>query len=258
MLKIRIVGNLKGLAAVTQSLPLILACPGQYIHRRLWRWMLNTVTYHPGLSLHSILHFVCKFIESVRIMICVSWLSHLKAIKWKVCLNTFISMSSWWLRSCRLHRVCVRWLQLAEQWSPVLTGLWWLSNQCTKRSCGLLFFSMRGLMSSFACWPFSSVPSHVFWQEGLYRGAGISVGIFPISSTFLLQTLLEFCLLAYVQYWFIYSPHPRFTLCQSVEFCSFMASLSGLGEFFFVFFCGSSEVCFYLFNFLSSLHSREI
>ena len=39
--------------------------------------------------------------------------------------------SSWGLRPYRLHRLHSWWLHLAWQWSPTLTGLWWLFHHCT-------------------------------------------------------------------------------------------------------------------------------
>ena len=41
-------------------------------------------------------------------------------------------LSGWWLRLCRLpYHYYGWWLHLAWQWSPTLSGLWWLSHQCT-------------------------------------------------------------------------------------------------------------------------------
>ena len=62
-------------------------------------------------------------------MASVVWLSPLEAIQhvW-----LFLPpLSSWRLRPYRLHRHYGRWSHLAWQWSPTLTGLWWLSHQCT-------------------------------------------------------------------------------------------------------------------------------
>ena len=52
-------------------------------------------------------------------------------------------LSSWRLRQYRLHCLYGWWSHLAWQWSPTLTGLWWLSHRCTLRSCSLLFSWMR-------------------------------------------------------------------------------------------------------------------
>ena len=55
------------------------------------------------------------------------------------------------------------------QWSPVLTGLWWLSHQCTLWGLvvGCFLEWEDWLWLHFARWPFSTVLSLVFRQEWL-------------------------------------------------------------------------------------------
>ena len=60
----------------------------------------------------------------------------------------------------------------------------------TMRSCGLQFSWIRSLIiDCFACWPFSTGLSQVFWQES-YRDIKISLGTFPTA-----------CLLELLQNW---------------------------------------------------------
>ena len=56
------------------SFPLTPACPGQYTHRILRRWMSNIDTCQSGLPI-PLFTFCSRLIESVRIMACVVWLS---------------------------------------------------------------------------------------------------------------------------------------------------------------------------------------
>ena len=61
------------------------------------------------------------------------------------------------------------------------------------RSCGLLFSWMRSLISDrFACWPFSTLLTHVFWQECLTETPESVCVPFPLLG------LLELCQLAYL------------------------------------------------------------
>ena len=61
------------------------------------------------------------------------------------------------------------WSQLAWQWNPTLTGLCWLSYQCTLWDPVVTVFLNEKLdlwfWVRFACWPLSAVPSQVFWQD---------------------------------------------------------------------------------------------
>ena len=61
----------------SQSFPLTLACPGQYIHRSFWRWMSNIYTSQSGLPI-PLFTFCNKLIESVKMMACIFWLSPLR------------------------------------------------------------------------------------------------------------------------------------------------------------------------------------
>ena len=120
---------------------------------------------------------------------------------------------------------------------------------CTMRSCALLFSWMRSLISDcFACWPFSTVLSQVFWQKCLVEMSELVWVPFPVLG------LLELCQLAYLQYWVLcvwpIQDLPRPSLHP---FVSFTASWSGLWGFFY-----GTEVCFDLLHFLSGLHWWEV
>ena len=90
------------------------------------------------------------------------------------------ALPSWWLVPCRLH------------WSPTLTGLWWLSHQCTP---GILRFAVflnekLGLWLCFACWPFLTAPF-----SGFLAGETPELVWVP----FLIPGLLELCQLEYLR-----------------------------------------------------------
>ena len=56
---------------------LTLACPGQYIHRSFWRWMSNINTSRSRLPI-PLFTFCNKLTESVKMMVCIFWLSPLR------------------------------------------------------------------------------------------------------------------------------------------------------------------------------------
>ena len=61
-------------------------------------------------------------------------------------------------------------IDLAWQWSATQTGLWWLIHQCTLWDLAVGCFLVNeklDLWLRFACLPFSTVISQVFWQECL-------------------------------------------------------------------------------------------
>ena len=106
------------------------ACPGQYTHRSFRRWVSTIDTFQSGLPIHF------SFFAASPLNIW-GW--------WHVWSNCHIlkqssgwegellppPLSSWRLRPYGLHGL-YRWCShLAWQWSPTLTGLWWLSHQCT-------------------------------------------------------------------------------------------------------------------------------
>ena len=99
----------------------------------------------------------------------------------------------------------------------------------------------------FACWPFLTVLSQVFWQECLIEmSESVSV---PLP----LLGLSEFLQLAYLLYWVLCLPHPRLAPSQSASLCvfhGFMELVVGIFD--------STEVWFDLLNFLSCLHWWEV
>ena len=74
------------------SFPLTLACPGQYTHRSLRRWMSNIDTCQSGLP-NPLFTFWSRLIESVRMMACVVWLSPSETIQRRACVTAFISIA---------------------------------------------------------------------------------------------------------------------------------------------------------------------
>ena len=54
----------------TCSFPFTLACPGQYIHRSLWRWMLTIETFQSGLLISLFSLSLSLSFSSVRSLIC--------------------------------------------------------------------------------------------------------------------------------------------------------------------------------------------
>ena len=57
------------------------------------------------------------------------------------CFHLHCQDGGWDCKSCTVFNGW--WLHLAWQWSPTMTGLWWLSHQCTLwliRSCSSFFF----------------------------------------------------------------------------------------------------------------------
>ena len=164
-----------------RSLPFTPACPG-HTPRNFRRWMLTIDTFQSGLPV-PLFTFCSKLIESVRMMACVVWLSPLEAKLhvWQLP----PPLSSWMLRPYRLHRLYGLWSHLAWQWSPTLTGLWWLSHQCTL--ClwlwGLTvccFLEWEAWSLTLFCLPAildSAFPR--FLAEVSRRDAGISLGTFP-------------------------------------------------------------------------------
>ena len=87
-------------------------------------------------------------------------------------------LSGWWLRLCRLpYRYYGWWLHLAWRWSPTLSGLWWLSHQCTLWDPVVFLNEKLDLWIHFACWLNNAFPSFL---AGLScRGVRISACTFP-------------------------------------------------------------------------------
>ena len=108
---------------------------------------------------------------------------------------------------------------------------------------------MLDLRLCFACWPFLSMLSQVFWQEHL-KEMPESVWVF-----FSLLGLLELCQLAYLQYWVLCLTHARVgpSQPQSASLCVFHSFMGWVVGIF-----NSNEVCFDLFHFLSGLHGWEV
>ena len=107
---------------------------------------------------------------------------------------------------------------------------------------------MRSLISdSFACWPFLTVLSQVFWQECfIEKPESVWLPLVPHLS------LLELCQLAYLQYWVLCLTHPRLAPSQPAFLCVFHRFMGwDVGIFY------STKVCFHLFLFMSGLHWWE-
>ena len=137
------------------------------------------------------------------------------------CFHLHCQTWGWDHTGCSLHGW---WSHLAWQWSPTLTGLWWMSHKCTlcnlAVSCFflLLLFFLKGkldLWLRFACLPFSTVLSHVFWQECL-RETPESVWV-----PFQILGLLELYQLAYLKFWVLCLSYPRLAPSQSASLCVF-------------------------------------
>ena len=90
-------------------------------------------------------------------------------------------LPNWQSRPYRLHCLHGWWSHLAWQWSPILTGLWWLSHQCTLwgpvvccffewETWSLTLFCLRAILNS-TCPSFLAGVSH--------RDARISLFTFP-------------------------------------------------------------------------------
>ena len=105
------------------SFPLTPACPGQYTHRILRRWMSNIDTCQSG---PPIPFFTCcsRLNESVRMMACVVWLSSLEAIQRGtcVCFHFHCQAGDWVLIGFTAFVDGGR--ILLKQWIPALTDLW--------------------------------------------------------------------------------------------------------------------------------------
>ena len=114
-----------------------------------------------------------------------------------------LPLSSRRLRLYRLHCLHEWWLQLVWQWSPTLSGLWWLSQQGALWGLAVFLCEKLDLRLHFSCWPFYTVLSHIFWQECLVEMLESVWVLFPL----LALDLLEFCQLAYLQCWVLFLPH---------------------------------------------------
>ena len=82
----------------------------------------------------------------------------------------------------------------------------WAAGHC--QQCRPKF---SGRSVSLSCWPLSTVPSQVFWQECLTELLESLWVPLP------LHGLLELCQLACLQYWVLCLTHPRLALSQSLD-----------------------------------------
>ena len=134
-------------------------------------------------------------------------------------------LSSWRLRQYRLHCLYGWWSHLAWQWSPTLTGLWWLSHQCTLWDLAVCCF-VEWEAWSLTSFCLLAILDGVFPSTlaGVsHRDAGIGLGIF---TTPWFAWALSAGILA-VQYWVLCLTHPRLALSQSATLC--LSRLQGVG-----------------------------
>ena len=79
-------------------------------------------------------------------------------------------LSGWRLRPYRIHCLHGWWSHLVWQWNPTLTGLWWLSHQCTLWDPVVTVFLNEKLdlwlWVHFASWPLSACSALILRFSG--------------------------------------------------------------------------------------------
>ena len=168
----------------------------------------------------SIFSFCSKIIDSLRMMACVVWLSHLEAIQYMGdCSHLHRQAGGWDCIGCIVFVDGSRTLpdtvtvKPHPDWSFTLCD-WTISVHQEILQSAVFLNEKLDLWFHFACWPFSTVLSQVFWQECLFGYLSHSL------------VLLELCQLAYLQHWVLCLTHPSLH-----PFVSFTASWSGLWGF---------------------------
>ena len=133
----------------------------------------------------------------------------------------------------------------AQPW--LVLGDWAISVHYEIVQFVVLLNEKLDLWLCFACWPFSTVLSQVFWQVCLIETSESVWVSLPLLG------LLELRQLAYLQYWVLCLTHPRLAPSQPASLCVF----HGFKEWVVGIFDGT-EVCFDLLHFLSGLHWWEV
>ena len=108
-------------------------------------------------------------------------------------------------------------LTLLDSEAPpwLVFGDWAISVHCEVLRFAVFLNEKLDLWLCFACWPFSTVLSQVFWQECLVETPESVWVPFPLLG------LLELCQQAYLQYWVLCETHPRLAPSQSASLCVF-------------------------------------
>jgi len=157
-----------------RSFPFTPACPGQYTHRSFRKWMSTTDTFQSGLHI-PLFTFCSTLTESVRMMTCRLLRQSSGGHRWLLP----PPLSRWRLRQYRLH--CLHGQLSPLAWSPTLTGLWWLSHQCTLWGLAVCCFLKREAWSLtlFCLLAILDSASPCFLAGVSYRDAGSGLGPFP-------------------------------------------------------------------------------
>ena len=152
------------------SFPFTLACPGQYSHRSFQRWLSNIDTCHSGLPI--------PLFEASILNLSDGGMCGLTVTSWG---SPAEGMCDCFHLHCQDRIGCAVFMGGGLVVVPCLTVKpnpgWSLVTQLSVHT-----MSMRSRFAvldiCFACWPFSTLPSQVFWQECLW-GAGIGLSTLP-------------------------------------------------------------------------------
>jgi len=204
---------------------------------------------HSSLGFHSTFHFFfSKLTETENSGICgltvISWGNPAKGMGNCFYLHCQAGGSDW--TGCTVFMVGSHGTLLDSEAPPRLVSGDWAIRIHYEVLRSAVFLNEK-LDLCFACWPFLTVLSQVFWQKRLIEMPE------SVSVPFPLLGLSEFLQLAYLQNWVLCLPLPRLAPSQSASLCVFHGIMELVVGIF-----DSTEVWFDLLHFLSCLHWWEV